>query len=124
MAVCLGITGITNILLNLSLIPLFGIEGAAIGTVLSFILLFIILILIVKNYYDLSFRNLDIKIIIILIITLLSIGITFKVYLKWLYSFIIVGVIFLVISILLIHITKPLWYNELLKYIKSILKEK
>ncbi len=63
MALGIGAAAAVNTVLNIILIPMMGIEGAAVGTALSFLLLFIFMMHMVSRNYDIDMKNMDVKII-------------------------------------------------------------
>ncbi|MFW5928064.1 MAG: flippase, partial [Thermoplasmatota archaeon] len=93
-ALGMGISAISNISMNIILIPIWGIEGAAIATVLSFLILFIVIISLSKKEYRFNVSQLDLTAIIFLIGTMIVSGILLKKYLDGMVSFITTLVVF------------------------------
>jgi len=123
LALLFGISAAVNIILNVLLIPILGMEGAALGTVLSFAILFFLMLYLIKKEYEFDIGNINIKAVITYIITLITIGYFLKVVVDGIVYLIISGVIYLVISTIFINISSPIWYKELIKYIKSYLNK-
>lgn len=100
------IGAVSNLMLNILLIPFFGILGAAIGTSLSFVFKNIISFLFVYKNLKFNPYNLDyIKIIIYSSILLILINFILNDYLKIKWTFIIVIPIFLLIYFVIMTVT-------------------
>ncbi|MFW6304324.1 MAG: flippase [Candidatus Saliniplasma sp.] len=119
-ALGMGISAISNISMNIILIPIWGIEGAAIATVLSFLILFIVIISLSKKEYRFNVSQLDLTAIIFLIGTMIVSGILLKKYLYGMVSFITTLVVFGLILLVSVELSRPRWYMELKTYIKEI----
>ncbi|MFW6141314.1 MAG: flippase [Candidatus Saliniplasma sp.] len=119
-ALGMGISAISNISMNIILIPIWGIEGAAIATVLSFLILFIVIISLSKKEYRFNVSQLDLTAIIFLIGTMIVSGILLKKYLDGMVSFITTLVVFGLILLVSVELSRPRWYMELKTYIKEI----
>ncbi|MFO7792178.1 MAG: flippase [Candidatus Saliniplasma sp.] len=119
-AVGLGLTALSNIVLNSILIPIYGIEGAALGTVLSFVLLFFIMLHLCKRNSEFKISSVNLKVIIPLTITFLISGIFLEWILDGLISLIITSVTFLALLFVFSELSSPLWYRELKTYIKEM----
>jgi len=119
-ALGVGLAAGTNILLNISLIPIFGIEGAAIATVVGFLVLLIHRIYLCKKYYNFEFSRIYIKMLLLHISSLIFIGYVLTSLVESFLSLIFSAFIFLIISILLAKIFSPLWYKEMIEYIRNI----
>ncbi len=119
-ALGLALTAVTNIVLNSILIPIWDIEGAAIGTVLSFILLFFVMLYLCKKNSEFKVLNIDVKVILLLFTSVFISGIFLEWILDGFPSLIITAIIFLIILYVLAEFSSPLWYRELKSYIKEI----
>ncbi|MFW5945455.1 MAG: flippase [Candidatus Natronoplasma sp.] len=121
LAYALGIgssTG-TNVILNIVLIPLFGIEGAAIGTVISFFVLFSIMVAISKRDYRFDILQIEIKSIFILLTATLISGITLKRYLEGYVSFVVTLFVFILLMLVFAELSALKWYEQLKTHIKE-----
>jgi len=122
LAIGVGIAAITNIILNSILIPIIGIEGAAVGTVISFLILFFYMINLCKKEYGFDFENINIKMIGLLVLSLLGITpILIEFLVEGIISLIASGFVFLGIFWLVSHIFSPLWYKEMMNYLQNLL---
>jgi len=120
-AIGIGLSALVNIFLNIILIPDFGIAGAAFGTMFSFILLFLYLIYLVKINYDISFKKVNIKIIISLLFSLIVFGYVISSILNGVIALVSVILSFIIIWYIFVYLSSPLWYRELINYLKDIL---
>ncbi len=118
----LGIGGVagTNIVLNVILIPRIGIEGAALGTVFSFVLLFFFMIYEVKNNYNLDISKIDANFLTLLALSLLISGFLIHRFFSGFYSFTLALITFIGIWSLFVHISSPRWYKEMMGYIRDL----
>ncbi len=121
LALGIGGAAAANISLNVILIPLMGIEGAAIGTVFSFLILFLFVMYLVKDNYDVDLHNIDMKVIAILALVLMVLGLVINRSLYGLISIVVSLISFSVITLVFVHLSSPLWYKELRKYIKEMI---
>ena len=119
-ALGMGISAISNISMNVILIPIWGIEGAAVATVLSFLILFIVIISLSKKEYRFNVFQLDLTAIIFLLGAMIVSGILLKRYLDGMISFISTLVVFGLILLVSVEFSRPRWYMELKTYIKEI----
>lgn len=127
LAIGLGITALINVCFNIILIPIFGIEGAAIATSFSFFILFVYTIFISKFTYNFQFNTKNFKIYVYLILSLIFIGFLIKLVFNGLLSLMITGIIFFILTSILVYFSSPLWFTEIMLYlreIKSWLKKK
>lgn len=108
-AICTSITAILNCILNYLLIPIWGIDGAAIATLISYILLFVMHECIVRfkiGQYNISYKLYIIPIIICSITFLIS-------YKLQAYSGIRIGIAIIILILLLSKIYKK--YKRILR---------
>ncbi|WP_430494467.1 oligosaccharide flippase family protein [Rossellomorea marisflavi] len=100
------IAGITNILLNITLLPLIGLVGAVISTMLSFLIMWIYRVVQTKKYFKISYDFKEISVLIILnIIFFLSYFVDLSVWLKS-------GMVFVALFIF-VYMNKKLFLNIL-----------
>ncbi|MFW6130787.1 MAG: flippase [Atribacterota bacterium] len=118
-AIGIGLSALFNILLNITLIPVFGIEGAAIGTMISFIFLFVYLIYLVNINYDFSLADINILVIIFLTFVLIISGMIIISILTGFLSMIACIIFFSIIWYIFVHFSSPLWYKEMVKHFKE-----
>lgn len=119
-ALSIGVAAGVNILANLILIPSIGIEGAAIGTLISFVILFILIIYLVKKNYHVDLKS--VKLHEVLPFTIIITSLTYVIYIQhWgMLSFMIAVISMVSFSLFFMHLIKPLWYEELLIYLRNM----
>lgn len=121
LAVSYGFAALINIILNIILIPFLGMNGAAIGTVISFALLFIFVIYLTKKNYNFSFGKNNFKIALLLSFSLTIIGYLSIMIFDSILSLVISSISFLIIGFAIAQYYNPLWFNEMKRYFKKII---
>ncbi len=120
LAVGYGFAALVNIILNIIFIPLFGLQGSAIGTVISFTLLFIFMIYLTKKNYYFQIGKNNILITLFLSFNLLIIGYLSKMIFETILSMIVSSISFLIIGFCVAQYYNPLWFSEIKKYFKKM----
>ncbi|MFO8108954.1 MAG: oligosaccharide flippase family protein [Thermoplasmata archaeon] len=121
MAMGIGAAALLNIIANMVLIPLMGMEGAAVGTLLSFIMLFLFMIYMVKRDYELDLTTINIPRIILFTLVMAVSGCAVYNRFTGSVSISISSIIFAVLTLAFIHASSPLWYKEARKYIRELI---
>ncbi len=119
-ALGMGIAAVSNISMNIIFIPVWGIEGAALATVLSFLILFFFILALSKRDHKTNLLRSDLKAVLFLTIGMISSGILLKRYLPEMVSFITTAIVFTLILLMVLQYTAPRWYGELKTYVKDI----
>ncbi|MFO7992136.1 MAG: flippase [Thermoplasmata archaeon] len=117
LALAIGVSALLNFSLNLVLIPLLGIEGAAVGTVASFFLLFLLTIYMVNRNYKIDFNAMNLKAISALAVILTILGYVFSYTFSGVISIFMCAAVFAPIWFALVHISSPRWYEVMIDYI-------
>lgn len=115
--------GIINLILNVILIPKFGMYGAALATAISYIAMNLIYIKFSLHLYHVKYRKKKIVIIYLITFTLLSIYYVISIFNIGIFLEIIIGIFLLSSYIICSVLTNLITKGELKKYIFVILKE-
>jgi O-antigen/teichoic acid export membrane protein len=109
------IGAIINVVLNIILIPIIGINGAAIGTMLSFVAIWILRIIDTKRFVDIKFNV--VKLVLTLVIIFIQAGVL---YFNYKFEYLIQMSLLLIIILVNYHEIRVL----LMKVIKIVVKKK
>lgn len=121
MAMGIGAAALLNIMANIILIPLMGMEGAAVGTLLSFILLFLFMIYMVKKDYELDLTTINIPQVILFTLVMTISGFAVFKGFTGSVSITITSILYAALTLLFVHISSPLWYKEAKKYVRELI---
>ena len=111
----LGISGIINIILNFSLIPLYGLIGAAFATAFAFFILGIITIYCVNKSNKFDIRKLELKKMGYVLVILIPFMYVLRESISSLLTLAGFGLLMVLIYLLLLWVLKVKWFRELLK---------
>jgi O-antigen/teichoic acid export membrane protein len=111
----LGISGIINIILNFSLIPLYGLIGAAFATAFAFFILGIITIYCVNKSNKFEIRRLELKKMGYVLVFLIPLMYMLRGTISSLLTLAGFGLLIVLIYLLLLWVLKVKWFRELLK---------
>jgi len=111
----LGISGIINIVLNFSLIPLYGLRGAAFATAFAYFILGIITIYCVNKSNKFKIHKLELNKMGYVLVILIPLLYMLKGHVSSLLTLAGFGLMIVLIYLLLLWVLKVKWFRELLK---------
>lgn len=116
----ISISAFLNIMMNFLLIPKFGMLGAAIATMLSYICLYILTLIISQKYYEIL-RNKKFEVIQFIMIIIFVFGLTFIIY--RISDFYLISLLALMISLIYLFVNGILGFinrNQFIKFYKIL----